>query len=666
MIFNNNILSRRRNINKEKNNTTKNKFVGILEVSTRGSAVVICESIEEKIHIENIGQYLHNDNVEVYVFSRKKNGKYLGEITNLIKRDKSEYVGKIQISEKFAFVLIDNKRIHVDIFVPKDKINKAKNNDKVLVKITEWRKNSQSPNGIIKKVLGIEGEHNTEIHSILAEYGLPYDFESDIKEFANNIDTSINKAEILKRRDFREELTFTIDPVDAKDFDDAISFKKLENKSYEIGIHIADVSHYLQPKTILDNEAFSRATSVYLVDRVVPMLPEVLSNKACSLRPNEEKFTFSAVFIIQNSSVINQWFGKTVIKSDYRFSYEEAQMVIETKDSIINKEVSLTGKEYKIPSRVKTAILTLNEIAVEMRKKRMKQGAISFDKKEVRFTINKDKEPTGVYVKESKEANKLVEEFMLLANKKVSEYVGKTIKKTPFIYRVHDLPDESKIKALKEVAKSLGHKLDISSKNKMSESLNALLKAVKGKKEQSLIESLAIRSMSKAEYTTNNIGHYGLSFDYYSHFTSPIRRYPDVMVHRLLEKYLSQEKATNVDFYGSACDHCTQREILATRAERDSIKFMQIKYMQDKMNTKFNGVISGITDWGIFVEIVENKCEGMIPVRDLKGDFFVYNKDNHSLTGKKTKATYQLGDAVRVQVKHADLIKKQLDFILAE
>ena len=659
-------MSRRRNINKEKNNTTKNKFVGILEVSTRGSAVVICESIEEKIHIENIGQYLHNDNVEVYVFSRKKNGKYLGEITNLIKRDKSEYVGKIQISEKFAFVLIDNKRIHVDIFVPKDKINKAKNNDKVLVKITEWRKNSQSPNGIIKKVLGIEGEHNTEIHSILAEYGLPYDFESDIKEFANNIDTSINKAEILKRRDFREELTFTIDPVDAKDFDDAISFKKLENKSYEIGIHIADVSHYLQPKTILDNEAFSRATSVYLVDRVVPMLPEVLSNKACSLRPNEEKFTFSAVFIIQNSSVINQWFGKTVIKSDYRFSYEEAQMVIETKDSIINKEVSLTGKEYKIPSRVKTAILTLNEIAVEMRKKRMKQGAISFDKKEVRFTINKDKEPTGVYVKESKEANKLVEEFMLLANKKVSEYVGKTIKKTPFIYRVHDLPDESKIKALKEVAKSLGHKLDISSKNKMSESLNALLKAVKGKKEQSLIESLAIRSMSKAEYTTNNIGHYGLSFDYYSHFTSPIRRYPDVMVHRLLEKYLSQEKATNVDFYGSACDHCTQREILATRAERDSIKFMQIKYMQDKMNTKFNGVISGITDWGIFVEIVENKCEGMIPVRDLKGDFFVYNKDNHSLTGKKTKATYQLGDAVRVQVKHADLIKKQLDFILAE
>ena len=659
-------MSRRRNNNKENNTTTKNKFVGILEVSTRGAAVVICENIEEKIHIENIGQYLHSDVVEVYVFTRKKNGKYLGDITSLIKRDKSEYVGKIQISEKFAFVLIDNKRIHVDVFVPKDKINKANNNDKVLVKITEWRKNSQSPNGIIKSVLGIEGEHNTEIHSILAEYGLPYDFENEIKEFANNIDTSINKEEISKRRDFRKELTFTIDPVDAKDFDDAISFKKLDDNSYEIGIHIADVSHYLQPKTILDNEAFSRATSVYLVDRVVPMLPEILSNKACSLRPKEEKFTFSAVFIIKNNSVINQWFGKTVINSDHRFSYEEAQEVIETKDVIINKDVSLTNKEYKIPNSVKTAILKLNEIAVEMRKLRMKQGAISFDKKEVRFTINKDKEPTGVYVKESKEANKLVEEFMLLANKKVSEHVGKIIKKTPFIYRVHDLPDESKIKALQEVAKALGYKLDISSKNKMSESLNVLLKSVKGKKEQSLIESLAIRSMSKAEYTTNNIGHYGLSFEYYSHFTSPIRRYPDVMVHRLLEKYLNQEKATNVDFYSSACDHCTQREILATRAERDSIKFMQIKYMQDKMNTKFNGVISGITDWGIFVEIVENKCEGMIPVRDLKGDFFVYDKDSHSLTGKKTKVKYQLGDAVRVQVKHADLIKKQLDFILAE
>lgn len=657
-------MSRRRNKIERKENK-KNRFLGILDVSVRGVAAVVCEGLDEKIHLENIGQYLHNDIVEVYVFSRRKKNKYYGEITRLVKRDKNEYVGKIEISEKFSFVIIDNKRIHVDIFVPISFINNAKNNDKVLVEITEWRKNSQSPNGIIKKVLGIEGEHNTEIHSILAEYGLPYDFEKEIKDYANNIDTTINFKEVSKRRDFRKELTFTIDPVDAKDFDDAISFKKLSKNSYEIGVHIADVSHYLQPNTILDKEAFNRATSVYLVDRVVPMLPEILSNKACSLRPNEEKYTFSAVFIIEKNKVINEWFGKTIINSNYRFSYEEAQEIIETKNNIIRKEVSLNNKEYSVSNNVKEAVLKLNEIASYMRKERMNSGAISFDKKEVRFSINKDKEPTGVYVKESKESNKLVEEFMLLANRKVSEYIGKKNKKNIFIYRVHDLPDESKIKALKEVAKSLGYNLDISSRKRMSESLNKILKKIKGKKEQSLIESLAIRSMSKAEYTTKNIGHYGLAFDYYSHFTSPIRRYPDVIVHRLLEQYLNKEKPSGHEIYNSACDHCTQREILATKAERDSIKFMQIKYMQDKTNKKFNGVISGITDWGIFVEIVENKCEGMIPVRDLKGDYYIYNKDEHSLIGKKTKIKYQLGDSIQVQVKHADLIKKQLDFILA-
>jgi len=657
-------LSRRRNKIERKENK-KNRFLGILDVSVRGVAAVVCEGLDEKIHLENIGQYLHNDIVEVYVFTRRKKNKYYGEITRLVKRDKNEYVGKIEISEKFSFVIIDNKRIHVDIFVPISFINNAKNNDKVLVEITEWRKNSQSPNGIIKKVLGTEGEHNTEIHSILAEYGLPYDFEKEIKDYANNIDTTINFKEVSKRRDFRKELTFTIDPVDAKDFDDAISFKKLSKNSYEIGVHIADVSHYLQPNTILDSEAFNRATSVYLVDRVVPMLPEILSNKACSLRPNEEKYTFSAVFIIEKNKVINEWFGKTIINSNYRFTYEEAQEIIETKNNIIRKEVSLNNKEYSVSNNVKEAVLKLNEIASYMRKERMNSGAISFDKKEVRFSINKDKEPTGVYVKESKESNKLVEEFMLLANRKVSEYIGKKNKKNIFIYRVHDLPDESKIKALKEVAKSLGYNLDISSRQRMSESLNKILKKIKGKKEQSLIESLAIRSMSKAEYTTKNIGHYGLAFDYYSHFTSPIRRYPDVIVHRLLEQYLNKEKPSGHESYNYACDHCTQREILATKAERDSIKFMQIKYMQDKKNKKFNGVISGITDWGIFVEIVENKCEGMIPVRDLKGDYYIYNKDEHSLIGKKTKIKYQLGDSIQVQVKHADLIKKQLDFILA-
>ncbi len=461
---------------RRRENKIKNRFVGILDVSVRGVAAVVCDGVEEKIHLEKIGQYLHNDFVEVYVFSRRKKNKYYGEITKLLKREKKEYVGKIEISEKFSFVIVDNKRIHVDIFVPISMINKAKNNDKVLVEITEWRKNSQSPNGIIKKVLGVEGEHNTEIHSILAEYGLPYDFEKEIKEFADNIDTTINKDEVSNRRDFRNELTFTIDPVDAKDFDDAISFKRISNSSYEIGIHIADVSHYLQPNTILDNEAFNRATSVYLVDRVVPMLPEVLSNKACSLRPNEEKYTFSAVFTIDKNKVINEWFGKTIINSNYRFSYEEAQEIIETKKNIIRKEVSLKNTEYSVTNNVKEAVLKLNEIAIYMRKERMKNGAISFDKKEVRFSINKEKEPTGVYVKESKESNKLVEEFMLLANRKVSEYIGKRNKKNLFIYRVHDLPDESKIKALKEVAKSLGYNLDISSRKRMSESLNKILK----------------------------------------------------------------------------------------------------------------------------------------------------------------------------------------------
>jgi VacB/RNase II family 3'-5' exoribonuclease len=414
---------------RRRENKIKNRFVGILDVSVRGVAAVVCDGVEEKIHLEKIGQYLHNDFVEVYVFSRRKKNKYYGEITKLLKREKKDYVGKIEISEKFSFVMVDNKRIHVDIFVPISMINKAKNNDKVLVEITEWKKNSQSPNGIIKKVLGVEGEHNTEIHSILAEYGLPYDFEKEIKEFADNIDTTINKDEVSNRRDFRNELTFTIDPVDAKDFDDAISFKRISNSSYEIGIHIADVSHYLQPNTILDNEAFNRATSVYLVDRVVPMLPEVLSNKACSLRPNEEKYTFSAVFTIDKNKVINEWFGKTIINSNYRFSYEEAQEIIETKKNIIRKEVSLKNTEYSVTNNVKEAVLKLNEIAIYMRKERMKNGAISFDKKEVRFSINKEKEPTGVYVKESKESNKLVEEFMLLANRKVSEYIGKRNKK---------------------------------------------------------------------------------------------------------------------------------------------------------------------------------------------------------------------------------------------
>ena len=649
-----------------KRKKSRNKITGRLDISVRGVGVVVCDNVNRKIHLDKIGKFLHDDLVEVYVFTRKRRGKYTGEITNLLHREKKDYVGQIQISSNYSFVVVDNKRIHVDVFVPLDKTNNSKHLDKVLVEIKEWKKFSDSPSGIIRKVLGKPGEHNTEIHSILADHGLPIDFEKNVLEYANNIDTSIKEDEIKKRKDFRKTLTFTIDPIDAKDFDDAISVKKLEKNKYQIGVHIADVSHYLIEDTILDNEAYQRGTSVYLVDRVVPMLPEILSNKACSLRPNEDKYTFSAVFTFQDNIIVDQWFGKTVINSDHRFSYQEVQEVIENKNIIISKEVSLKNKEYKIEENVKQAILLLNKLASVLRIKRMNSGAISFEKKEVKFYLDKNKNPTGVYVKESKESNKLVEEFMLLANKKVSEFVAKTIKMKPFIYRVHDLPDEKKIKNLKETAKALGYNLDVSSKNNLSESLNKLLEKVKGTKNQSLIESLAIRSMSKAEYTTNNIGHYGLSFNYYSHFTSPIRRYPDVIVHRLLNSYLMKNKVNKEKSYFTDCEHCTEREIKATKAERDSIKFMQIKFMQDKTQEKFNGIISGITDWGIFVEIIKNKCEGMIPVRDIKGDYYVYNENKHSLIGKKNKKSFKLGDQIQVMVKNADLIKKQLDFILVE
>ena len=655
------------NFNKEQKRE-RNKYIGYLDVSVRGIAYVVCKGLAEDILIEGkIGKYLHEDIVEVYVFKRKRRGKFIGEIINLIERKKKDYVGKINISDRFSFVIIDNKRIHVDIFVPLNKINSAKQGDKVLVSIDSWQEKSDSPEGSVKTVLGKPGEHNTEIHSILADYGLPYDFSKEIEEYANRIDTSIKEEEIKNRRDFRKDLTFTIDPADAKDFDDAISFKNISKNTYEIGIHIADVSHYLEKNSILDIEAFTRATSVYLVDRVVPMLPEILSNKACSLRPSEEKYTFSAVFEINNlGEVKNQWFGKTIIESNIRLSYEEAEEVITNKTNIINKEVSLTKKEYTIGNSVKEAILILNNIAKIKRKERMKQGAISFDKKEVRFKLDKKNNPVGVYLKESKQANKLIEEFMLLANRKVAEFIGKTIKKDTFIYRVHDLPDERKLKTLKEIVNSFGYKVDFTSRKRISESLNNLLKDIKGKKEQSLIDSLTIRSMSKAEYTTKNIGHYGLAFNHYSHFTSPIRRYPDVMVHRLLYNYLNKKKIDNKMEYGGSCQHCTEREILATKAERESIKYMQIKYMQDKTNKKFNGVISGVTEWGVYVEIIENKCEGMISIKDLKGDFFKFNSEKHLLTGQKTKKTYQLGDNIQVVVKQTDLIKKHLDFILAE
>ena len=646
---------------------TTEYYTGILDLSSKGSGYIISEDFDEDVFIasNNINKSLDGDEVEFYVYKRRKHGKMEGEITKILKRAKNEYVGVIQLSKNYAFVIADSTKMYKDIFVPINKTNKAEDGDKVLVTLEEWPENADSPYGKVLKVLGKPGEHSTEIHSILAEYGLPYEFPYEVEEYANKLDTSITKKEIENRRDMREVLTFTIDPKDAKDFDDALSFQDLNNGLYEIGIHIADVSYYLKENTILDDEAYQRATSVYLVDRVVPMLPEVLSNNACSLRPQEEKYTFSAIFHINDKAEVkNQWFGRTVIYSDARFAYEEAQAIIESKTNNIPKDVSLTGEAYQTQQSIADAVLKLDELAKIMRKNRMKQGAISFDKVEVKFDLNSEANPIGVYFKTNKDANKLIEEFMLLANKKVAEYIGKQSPKKTFVYRTHDEPDDSKLAALQNIVGRFGYKLDFRDRKHITSSLNKLLKDVDGKKEQNLVDTLAIRSMSKAEYTTHNIGHYGLAFDYYTHFTSPIRRYPDVMVHRLLQFYLDGGKSVNEAIFEDKCVHSSNMENLATKAERDSIKYMQIKFMQDHKDQQFIGVISGVTDWGIYVEIIDNKCEGMVSVRDMNDDRYEFDVTQYAIGWKKPKMMYQLGDEVVVTVKNTDLVKKHLDFNL--
>ena len=646
---------------------TSEYHTGIIDISQRGSGYVTVEGYEEDVFVasNNLNKALDGDEVELYIFKRRKRGKTEGEITGIIKRAKTEYVGVIQIHKSYAFVVPDNPSMYVDIFVPISKTFKANDGDKVLVRLEEWSEKTDSPNGKIIKVFGKPGEHHTEIHAILAEYGLPHDFPKKVEQFANKLDTSITAEEIAKRRDMRDVLTFTIDPKDAKDFDDALSFEVLENGNYEIGIHIADVSHYLKEGTILDDEAFERATSVYLVDRVVPMLPEILSNNACSLRPNEEKYTFSAVFEIDNKAQLrNQWFGRTVTYSDARFAYEEAQEIIETKSNVISKEVSLTGKSYTTKNEIAQAIIKLDELAKILRRKRMSSGAISFDKVEVKFNLDAENNPTGIFFKTSKDANKLIEEFMLLANRKVAEFIGKQNPKKTFVYRVHDEPDDEKLAQLQNIVKRFGYKLNFRDRKTTTTSLNNLLSEVVGKKEQNLVDTLAIRSMSKAEYSVHNIGHYGLAFSYYSHFTSPIRRYPDVMAHRLLQHYLDGGSSVNEDAFEEKCIHSSTMENLATKAERDSIKYMQIKFMQDHKDQEFLGVISGVTDWGIYVEIVENKCEGMVRIRDIQDDYYRFDQDEYALVGEATKHMYQLGDEVIVKVKNTDLIQRHLDFHL--
>ncbi len=645
----------------------KNYLQGQIQITSKGKAYVQIEGWDEEVVIDKrrTNRALDKDIVSVYVYKRKRNGRIEGEVAEVLKRHKTEFVGIYQHADKYGFVMCTGQNLHTDFFIPGTHINGAKEGDRVLIQLEGWAEQSESPIAKVIRVFGQAGGHQSEIHAILAQYGLPYDFPEDVVKESEGINKVISQDDYAQRRDFRSIFTLTIDPKDAKDFDDALSYEVLENDLVRVGVHIADVSHYVRPDTVLDEEAYDRGTSVYLVDRVVPMLPEVLSNDVCSLRPEEEKLCFSAVFDLnQNAEVVHQWFGKTVIYSQLRLAYEEAQHIIETDQQSIPEEISLTGLVRPINDTAIQAIKTMDVLAKQMRRQRMKQGAISFDKIEVKFNLNTQNDPIGVYFKESKDANKLIEEFMLLANRSVAEFIGKQQPKKTFVYRVHDEPDDQKIAGLQNIIKRFGYQLDTKSRTSTAKSINKLLSQVQGKKEQNLVDTLAIRSMSKAIYTTQNIGHYGLAFDYYSHFTSPIRRYPDVMVHRLLEHYLNKGATPSEKQYEERCKHSSDREQLAANAERDSIKYMQVKFMSAHEGQDFDGVISGVTDWGIYVELDHNKCEGMVRLQDLKEDHYVYDAQEFAVIGQFHHKIYRLGDPVHIRVKRADLIKRQLDFIM--
>jgi ribonuclease R len=629
---------------------------GKVDLTNDGSAFIVTDDADENdifVAPRKLRNALNGDRVKVYVYAKSKGKRQEGEVIEILQRAKMEFTGIVKLSDRYAFFIPDDRKMMHDIFIPMGELNGAKNGIKAVAEITDWPAQAKNPVGRIKHILGAQGENDTEMNAILAEYGFPLSFPKEVEQDAEEISADITPQEVAKRRDFRDVVTFTIDPFDAKDFDDAISFKILDNGNYEVGVHIADVSHYIIPDSALDKEAFDRGTSVYLVDRVIPMLPERLSNGLCSLRPNEDKLCFAAVFELdKQANIQNEWFGKTVINSNRRFTYEEAQEVIETKEGDFKNE-----------------ILKLNELAYILRDRKFKNGAISFETTEVKFLLDDKGKPTGVYVKERKDAHKLIEDYMLLANRKVAEFVskkGKGKQKYTFVYRAHDSPKPDALASFANFAARFGYKINTKSDKETAKSLNYLMDDVVGKKEANVLTHLAIRSMAKAIYTTKSSSHYGLAFDHYTHFTSPIRRYPDVMVHRLLQYYLDGGQSVNADHYEKMCQHASAMEKKAADAERSSVKYKQAEFLKDQVGSVYSGVISGVTEWGMYVEIIENKCEGMIRLRDISDDFYTLDEKNYAIIGQRKKKVYQLGDEVKIRVKTVDLTKKQIDFSLVQ
>ncbi len=626
---------------------------GRVDMKQTGKAYVLSKEVDDDVFISfnNTNHALHGDLVEVQLFPKRRGKKLEGQIRSILKRNKTEFVGTVEKSNNYAFLIADNKNMPVDIYIPKEKQHKVKNGQKAIARITDWPDHLNNPFGEIVQVLGTPGNNEVEMNSILSEFDFPLKFPKEVLKETDQIGETISEKEKKSRRDFREVFTCTIDPADAKDFDDALSIEKTNDGLWQIGIHIADVSHYIKPGSALDKEAFKRATSVYLVDRVVPMLPEKLSNKVCSLRPEEEKLTFSAVFDMdETGNVHNQWFGKTLIKSDRRFVYDEVQQIIESGEGAYASE-----------------ILLLNNIAQKLRNDRFRKGSINFKSTEVKFDLDETGKPIGAHIKEQKESNQLVEEFMLLANRKVAEKMarrrGKQKPRT-FVFRVHDEPNPEKLQALTSFVNRLGYKMQTNSRMGLAKSFNQLFEQVEGKGEENMIETIAVRTMAKAEYSVQNIGHYGLAFKYYTHFTSPIRRYPDLMVHRLLERSLKKMQDVNAAEFEDKCIHASEVERKAIEAERASVKYKQVEYMLGQVGKEFNGIVSGVSKWGLFVQLDEAKAEGLIPLGEMDDDFYILDDENYRVVGRKHGDTYSLGDRIRIRIQSIDLKKKQMNFAL--